>query len=93
MKYIQNPDKPVLTAMLLEKEPDAIVAEIAEILAAGTDAFGYQIEHMKPEYKNAEVHRRVFAAMNGKPAYVTNYRRGNNQPELTDDDILVKVEG
>lgn len=91
MKYIQNPDKPVLTAMLLSRDPDAIIAEIKDILAAGTDAFGFQIEHMKPEHKTKEVFRRIFDAMEGKPAYVTNYRRGNNQPELSDDDLAEQL--
>ena len=91
MKYIENPEKPVLTVMLQAKEPDEIVTEIAETLAAGTDAFGLQIEHLKPEHKTKEVYRRIFDAMQGKPAYVTNYRRGNNQPELTDDDLAAAV--
>ena len=91
MKYIENPEKPVLTVMLQAKEPDEIVTEIAETLAAGTDAFGLQIEHLKPEHKTKEVYRRIFDAMQGKPAYVTNYRRGNNQPELTDDDLAAQL--
>lgn len=76
-------DRPTVTAMIKSDNPGDIFAEIEKIRQIGTDTFGIQIDYMKPEYRTAEVLKKIFAAMGNKPCYVTNYRGGN--PNAEDD--------
>ena len=88
-------NRPTLTAMLKSSTTEGILGEIEAMLGQGTDAFGFQIEQMKPEERRAENYKKIFSAMRGKPAYVTNYIRGNSVPhtdeELTEE-LYVAVE-
>ena len=88
-------NRPTLTAMLKSGTTEGILSEIEAMLGQGTDAFGFQIEQMKPEERRAENYKKIFSAMRGKPAYVTNYIRGNSVPhtdeELTEE-LYVSVE-
>ncbi|MEE1161321.1 MAG: type I 3-dehydroquinate dehydratase [Acutalibacteraceae bacterium] len=88
-------NRPTLTAMLKSGTTEGILSEIEAMLGQGTDAFGFQIEQMKPEERRAENYKKIFSAMRGKPAYVTNYIRGNSVPhtdeELTEE-LYVAVE-
>lgn len=88
-------NRPTLTAMLKSGTTEGILGEIETMLGQGTDAFGFQIEQMKPEERRAENYKKIFSAMKGKPAYVTNYIRGNSVPhtdeELTEE-LYVAVE-
>lgn len=88
-------NRPTLTAMLKSGTTEGILGEIEAMLGQGTDAFGFQIEQMKPEERRAENYKKIFSAMRGKPAYVTNYIRGNSVPhtdeELTEE-LYVAVE-
>ena len=88
-------NRPTLTAMLKSGTTEGILSEIEAMLGQGTDAFGFQIEQMKPEERRAENYKKIFSAMRGKPAYVTNYIRGYSVPhtvvELTEE-LYVAVE-
>lgn len=88
-------NRPTLTAMLKSGTTEGILGEIEAMLGQGTDAFGFQIENIKPEERRAENYKKIFSAMRGKPAYVTNYIRGNSVPhtdeELTEE-LYVAVE-
>lgn len=88
-------NRPTLTAMLKSGTTEGILGEIEAMLGQGTDAFGFQIEQMKPEERRTENYKKIFSAMRGKPAYVTNYIRGNSVPhtdeELTEE-LYVAVE-
>ncbi len=82
-------DRPTLVAMLKSRTTKDLICEIEKILSQGTDAFGFQIDFLVPEERNAENYKKIFTAMQGKPAYVTNYIRGNavehTDEELTDE--------
>lgn len=88
-------NRPTLTAMLKSGTTEGTLGEIETMLGQGTDAFGFQIENIKPEERRAENYKKIFSAMRGKPAYVTNYIRGNSVPhtdeELTEE-LYVAVE-
>lgn len=71
--------KPLLTVMLQCETPETAIGRIRNSLCLGADAFGLQIEAMKPEYHNPETYQRIFAEMKGRPVYVTNYRSRFNQ--------------
>ncbi len=72
-------EKPVLTVMLKQTEtPEDCIAEIRRGLAAGAEGFGLQMENLPRKYHRPEIVKDIFAAMEGKPLYVTNYKLVNN---------------
>lgn len=79
-------EKPLLTAMLQCQTPEVAIKRIRNANMLGADAYGPQIESLLPEYQNEEVYKRLFAEMQGRPSYVTNYRGANNT-EKTDDEL------
>ena len=80
-------DRPTLTAMLKASTTENLLAQIEKILEQGTDAFGFQIDMLKPEERCENTYRTIFNAIQGKPCYVTNYYRGNSTPK-TDDELM-----
>ncbi len=80
-------DRPTLVAMMKSQKTSDLLSEIKNALSQGADAFGIQLESLVPEEKNAENYRRILDAMGGKPAYVTNYIRGNHL-DLSDDELI-----
>ncbi len=80
-------DKPTLTVMVQGNTPEHVLKLMEKGHALGGEAFGIQAEGLKPEYQKPEVFRRLFAAAEGKPTYVTNYRRKETG---YDDDTLAK---
>ena len=72
--------RPLRVAMLHTAEPSLCMSRIRTALYDGADAFGLQTESLLPEYWNEESIKDLFAAMQGKPIYVTRYR-----PDKTSD--------
>lgn len=79
-------EKPLLTVIMQCETPETVIRRIRNSLRTGGEAFGLQVESLKPEYHNPDTYKRIFAEMNGKPCYVTNYRRKYNEG-LTDDEL------
>lgn len=52
----------------------------------GADAYGLQVETLNPEFQNPDTYKKLFAEMQGRPCYVTNYRYAFNQ-NFTDDEL------
>lgn len=73
-----NYDKPLLTVMLQCEMPETAIGRIINSNRLGADAYGLQVESLKSEYHNPDTYKRIFAEMEGKPCYVTNYRMANN---------------
>ncbi len=71
--------KPLLVCMIQAATPEDAVAMIRTGETDGADAYGFQMESLKNEYQNEETIRAIFAEMNGKPIYVTNYASGTNK--------------
>ena len=94
-KTFLNNSKPMLTVMLQCETPEVAIGRIRNANCLGADAYGLQVESLKPEYHNPDTYKRIFAEMKGKPCYVTNYCRGNEvehtDEELTDE-LLEAVE-
>ena len=70
---------PLLTVMMQCAAPETVIYRVRNGLAQGAEAFGLQVESMKPEFRTEEVFKRLFSEMQGKPCYVTNYRSGYNR--------------
>lgn len=77
-KTFLNSENPLLTVMLQCETPETAIGRIRNTKCLGADAYGLQVESLKPEYQNAETYKRIFAEGNDKPFYVTNYRTANN---------------
>ena len=81
-----NHDNPLLTVMLQCEIPETAIGRIRNANCLGADAYGLQVESLKPEHQNPDTYRRLFASMKGRPCYVTNYRMANNSGK-TDEEI------
>jgi 3-dehydroquinate dehydratase len=77
---------PLLTVMLQCETPAVAIGRIRNANMLGADAYGLQVESLKPEYKNPETYKRIFAEGKGRPFYVTNYRNGSNTGK-TDEEL------
>lgn len=78
MASFLNQNKPLLTVMLECKNPETAIGRIRNANALGADAYGFQAEKLEPQYRNIETYKKIFAAMGGRPSYVTNYRSSSN---------------
>ena len=85
-KTFLNQQKPPLTVILQCETPEVAIGRIRNANFSGADAYGLQVESLKPEYHNEDTYKRIFAEMNGKPCYVTNYRKKYNEG-LTDNEL------
>ena len=75
--------------MMLQCEtPEVAIGRIRNANCLGADAYGLQVESLKPEYRNSDTYKRLFAEMKERPCYVTNYRKKNGEVE-TDDELAV----
>lgn len=86
MASFLNQPQPLLTVMLQCKTPEVAIGRIRNALCLGGDAFGLQVESLKPEYHDPEVYKRLFGEMRGRPSYVTNYRSCENTGK-TDEEL------
>lgn len=77
-KTFLNCRKPILTVMLQCKTPETAIGRIRNANCLGADAYGLQVESLKPEYHDPDTYKRIFAEGKGRPFYVTNYRSVNN---------------
>lgn len=86
--------KPLITTMIQERTPEAFIATARNAVCRGTEAIGFQICQMEPEYRTEENFRRMFAYAEDKPIYVTNYNMGFNvktAPEKLAEGLLLAL--
>ena len=84
--------RPFLTAMLNGcSTPEQFLEGIRRGLEEKVDAFGMQVERLEPKYRTRAVYKELFSATEGKPTYVTDYRRGSSKPEMSDDEIAEEM--
>lgn len=81
-----NHEKPLMTVILQCETPDVAIGRIRNALQSGGEAFGLQVESLLEEYQNADVYRKIFKEMRGRPIYVTNYR-GHKNLGKTDEEL------
>ncbi len=83
-KTFLNHENPLLTVMLQCETPEVAIGRIRNANCMGAEAYGLQVESLKPEYRNPDTYKKLFNEMKGRPCYVTNYRKKNGECE-TDD--------
>lgn len=71
-------EKPLLTAMVQAQTPQECKDIILNSIWDGAEAFGIQLENLKKEYRKPEILADIFASCEGKPIYVTSYRKSNS---------------
>ena len=81
-----NQQKPMLTVMLQCETPETAIGRIRNANCLGADAYGLQVESLRPEYHNPDTYKRIFREMKGRPCYVTNYRSKSNSGK-TDEEL------
>ena len=74
-----NQNKPLITCMIQADNPTDAIHTILEAQFEGADAYGFQMEVLKKEFRTEEQVKGIFREMGGKPIYVTNYRNNQNQ--------------
>lgn len=85
LKTFLNREQPLLTVMLQCETPEIAIGRIRNANCMGADAYGLQVESLKPEYRNPDTYKRIFDEMKDKPCYVTNYRMANNAGKMDDE--------
>ena len=92
MSLFLDHSKPIITTMLKPNNTKDLVRDIEAALKEGTDAFCLEIELMKSECRTATDFKDIFGAMDGKPAYITDYRRLNiNDTEQSDEELTEEM--
>ena len=83
-KFLTRQD--MLTVILQCDNPDTAIGRIRNANMLGADAYGLQVESLKPEFQNPETYQRIFAEGKGRPFYVTYYRSKSNTGK-TDEEL------
>ncbi len=87
----------MLTVILQCNTPETAIGRIRNANMLGADAYGLQVESLKPEYQNPETYQQIFAEGKGRPFYVTYYRgksnTGKTDEELADGIITLAESG
>lgn len=78
-KSFLNHSNPLLTVMLQCATPEVAISRIRNANCLGADAYGLQVETLRPEFQNTDTFKRLFGEMKNRPCYVTNYRYSHNQ--------------
>ena len=86
MKFDFSSFSPYRCSRIQAENPEKILRAIRRGHEEGCGAFGLQFCRMDPAFRDGETLRTIFAAMNGKPSYVTNYRSGQNAGK-TDEEL------
>ena len=92
-KFLYKNDA-IVTVMVQSDEPDGIKALMDKAAPSGAEAFGMQIEALRPEFKTEKVLRGLFS-YKSVPTYVTNYRYGTNSgksDEALADELVALAE-
>ena len=83
-------EKPPITVLLSRETPEAFIEAAQAAFADGADAVCYQTCRLKAEYRTPETYKQLFDAAQGRPIYVTNYRKHTNE-HATDEEIAAHL--
>ena len=92
MSYFYNLKRPLPTLMINYPQSfDEIICKIEKGLENGAEAFGLCMDPLPVKYRTKECLSDIFKAMKGRPAYITNYPRGNADPSLSDEELAEQL--
>ncbi len=78
--------RPLITCMLQTRTAMDAICTVRNAMYDGCDAFGFQMEAMKPEEQTEEKLKSIFRLTAGKPIYATNYR-GHQNGDMPDEEL------
>ena len=87
MAFVFDRKRPPLVAMVQVETLEEALDVITDAHYDGADAFGIQLEDLRPEYRNLSDLKKMFAACLGKPIYITSYRK-RYSADFTDEQCL-----
>ena len=76
--------RPLLVDMIIVDNPTQAVNNIRNAIFDGAEAFGMQMERLRPEYRTEDILKKLTAYMGERPFYLTNYRGAYNK-EMTEE--------
>ena len=76
--------RPPLVDMIIVETPTQFVTNVHNAIYDGADAFGFQMERLKPEFRTEETLTKMFSHLGDRPLYITNYRGAYNH-EMTEE--------
>ena len=76
--------RPPLVDMIIVETPTQFITNVHNAIYDGADAFGFQMERLKPEFRTEEMLTKMFSHLGDRPLYVTNYRGAYNH-EMTEE--------
>lgn len=79
--------KPLLTSMILRETPEECINLIMNSLYDGAEAFGFQMEYLKREYRTPDTLKKIFSYCDNRPIYITSYR-GMASRGYTDEECV-----
>ena len=92
MSRFFNLEKPITTLMINRATtPDIALEYIKKGIENGADAFGLLMDKLETKYRTRECLTELFSAMEGRPCYVTNYRRSNCDKSLSDEALAEQL--
>ena len=82
-KFLRE-DRPTLTVMIRTETKARVLELIRAGIAGGADAFGIQLESLRPEDRNRAALKEMLATMEGRPSYLTNDRKAGENASVDD---------
>ena len=90
-KTFLNQENPLLTVMLQCETPDVAIRRIRNANCLGADAYGLQVESLKPEYQNPDTYKRILKKFVMKRCETIDWHlRGHFQNEIDTIDKMVR---
>jgi 3-dehydroquinate dehydratase len=88
-------DSPPLIAMMGDTTPKGLMAQMRDAIKEGAEGFCLLLEKIEEKHRCADTWRSLFAAAEGRPVYVTNYRHSANEgkpDERLAEELLLMAE-
>ena len=90
MKTFLNSKKPIITVILSQVDATNIIDEIRRSIEQGADAFCFQLERLKREYRDEDTIKKIFFEMRDKLVYATNYPSDVNEELGLPDGLIAE---
>lgn len=82
-----NQNRPFVMGIVLKDNPQDMRFAVKNSIYQGADALGIQLCRLSKEYHNKETYMDIFSACGGRPIYVTNYSKYQNDG-LSDEECM-----
>lgn len=89
-KSFLNTSEPFATVMVQVPTGKQAEIRVRNAVAAGATAVGVQLRDLQKQYRDEQTLRGIFAAAEGRPVYVTDYR-GEQNADMTDEERMAEL--